>query len=143
MRISLGKEVDDSLGGVFDVFVFGLACESNRKIVFLGPSSQDSFDLVHFLASYVDLVNNDVRWGLYAFPWGVPAEAKSIDLPMLEGRSFGLGVDWNGGFVWPVLASCSCCKGGASCRDGGGCGWCGVQRSMNIFKEKFAVVEIG
>ena len=106
MRIPLGKEIDDSFGCVFDVFVFGLICESNRKVVLLGPSSQNGFDLVHLLASYIDLVNNDVCWGLYAFPWGVPAEAKGVDLPMLEGRSFGFGVDWSSGLVWSVLTCC-------------------------------------
>ena len=106
MRISLGKEVDNGLSCVFDVFVFGLVCECNRKVILFGPSSQDSFDLVHLLASYIDLVNNDMCWGLYAFPWSIPAEAKGVNLPVLESRSFGLGVDWSSGFVWPVLTCC-------------------------------------
>ena len=106
MRISLGEEIDDSLGRILDVLVFGFVCESNRKIVLFGPSSQDGLDLVHLLAGYVDLVDDDVGWGLYAFPWGVPAEAKGVDLSMLEGRSLGFRVDWSSGLVWPVLASC-------------------------------------
>ena len=121
--ISLCKDIDDGFSRVFNIFVLGFVCECDRKIVLFGPSGKDSFDLIHLLTGYVDLVDNDVCWGLYAFPWGFPTEAEGVDLPMLERRSFGLGIDWSRGFVWSELTSCCRCKRSASFWGDGGDLW--------------------
>ena len=106
MGVTLSEDIDDGLGCVFNIFVFGFVCESDREVILFSPSGEDSFDFVHLLTGYVDFVDNNVCWGLYAFPWGIPTEAEGVDLPVLECRSFGCGIDWSSGFVWSVLTSC-------------------------------------
>ena len=104
MGVTLCEDIDDGLGRVFNIFVFGFVCECDHKVILFGPPGKDSFDLIHLFTGYVDFVDNDVCWGLYAFPWGFPTEAESVDLPMLECRSFGFGVDWGSGLARPVLS---------------------------------------
>ena len=88
------EDIDDGFGRILNIFVLGLICECDREIVLFGPSGQDGLDLIHLLTGYVDLVDNDVCWGLNAFPWSISAETESVDLPVLEDRSFSLGVNW-------------------------------------------------
>ena len=106
MGVTLCEDIDHGLGRVFNIFVFGFVCESDCEVILFGPSGKDSLDFVHLFAGYIDFIDNNVCWGLYAFPWGFPTEAKGVDLPMLEHRSFSLGIDWDARYVWPVLSGC-------------------------------------
>ena len=92
------QSVHDCFGCFRNVCVFGFVAESDSKIVLFCPSSQNCFDVVILGTGHIDFVGDNMGRCLDSFPGSVSAETKCVDLPILEGRPFGSGVDWGGGF---------------------------------------------
>ena len=97
-RVSWCKGIHNCLGRFGDVSIFRVVAESDGEIVFLGPSCQDCLDVVVLGACYIDLVSDNVGGCLDPFPGSISAETEGIDLPVLECRPFGSGIDRSGGF---------------------------------------------
>ena len=96
--VSQSQCVHNHFSRLCNVRVFRLVAECDSEIVFLCPPSQDCFDVVVLGACYIDFIGDDVCGCLDSFPGSIPAESKGVDLPVLEGKPFGPGVDRGSGF---------------------------------------------
>ena len=118
IRVSWCQNVHDCFGCLRNVSVFRLIAERDSKIILFSPSSQDCFDVIVLGTGHIDFVSDNVGGCLDSFPRSVSAEAEGVDLPILEGRSLGSGVDRGSGFrglvyrlvvsqnVWVVRCEC-------------------------------------
>ena len=97
-RVSWYQCVHDCLGRFRNIRIFGLVAEGDSKVVLFCPSSQDCFDVIVLGTCYIDLVRDNVCGCLDSFPGSIPAESESVNLPVLECRPLGSGVDRSRGF---------------------------------------------
>ena len=97
-RVTWCQDVHDCFGRFRDIRIFGVVAECDSEVILLCPSGQNRFDVIVLGTCDIDFVSDDVSGSLDPFPGSVSAESESVDLPVLESRSFGSGVDRGCGF---------------------------------------------